>query len=1306
MSISAPPLAAESVGNPAKLSSAVVHSMSAVGRARHAEQGGSSGFATSLPRPPHGATAPLLPTRLPYEDGHIMNESTYRKATQVVAIAAALIALVPLLIVVIAFQDWVGKGLQALLEMLAFALLVLILWYALQQRRRRIIAILPFQNRTGSKDDKERYDALAANFADLLRLELQRINEIRTTSTELAVIAGRTTQGVRSTILTGKIGDDELSGTLKSIGDITIGPVHLPLGGLLAFAARARKGSTISGSMQMHSARLAAVASFGDRIWAVSRDWPHDDISSDNDVVRELARDLAYEMLADITRTAIKDTNSYRRLIEGLEAYQQYLRSSNQDTKLLAEARDKFEQSAILDRQFALAYYNLGLTLRRKEPDSAIEMFKLAIQCEPHLLEAHYGIAQAEIFNDQIDEAIRMGTWIVNICKGNEKKKSFPIARGFLGYTLAYKARYLLDDSHDDEKADLYREAITHYEGANRELEQEQKKVRSPRNGSMSENIGIAPACKINLQRRAKAFLQLAEITERRAATAGTEAVDAAYNKAQCALSKAVKAGKHDAGPHILLGNLHYHRHQYHDATQAYRHARDIVTVIGADGAWAIDPPEIVEDMRDMLRETWAAVTQRTRLGDSAAPGRSVALANRLELIRFLCRNELMQHLEQIEPDEDKVVTWMIFDAWAQALSALFDATSTDDVARLDDAIAWLGKVVVYSPVTSEIYSALAELYETKAKMESLLIQIDTSPSQAQAVGDASHGETNSDQAGRGCAITTQIALAYRKLEEAIAETSDDGDNVLKRMVAALPHSADLSDSPSMIPDIITGAEAWALGWANIYYGHDADGVRFLDHATRTGCLPEAKFAHFERGRVYYEPSQEKRALGCFSNVSEMDPWYWHSLWTQTASIRTSEAYREIIRAINVALDKIVGTPLQRALTLQFRAEAHRANKRYAAAIADCQQAAFLTPGYREPYWQLAWIYYEIQDYDRAIESLQHMVKVRPDQETREYHLGLATMYRKKADENTAQRAKFLEMAVGEYERAIVNAPDERGWTDLRSRPRNEPDITSLTRRSAVRIKPLNANNAEAELMDTHREFARVSAELKRYEAARAAWQRALALGETLPDMVERRPAIADIHAGLAVVLVRLKRFDEAQTAYQEAIRLYTQCCEEAEECNENEEKKQASRYRFVALARNDLAYFLHAERNWDLTTGMELARQALREVRALGANGEKVDGEIGAILHTQGWMYYQQGKLDKAQKLIQQAILLTKGTVNEHAHLALIYERRAERSMLASQRKQWKKRAREQWDLTRALDRDDEWAEQAKQYIETPPAK
>jgi tetratricopeptide (TPR) repeat protein len=547
----------------------------------------------------------------------------------------------------------------------------------------------------------------------------------------------------------------------------------------------------------------------------------------------------------------------------------------------------------------------------------------------------------------------------------------------------------------------------------------------------------------------------------------------------------------------------------------------------------------------------------------------------------------------------------------------------------------------------------------------------------------------------------------------------------------------------------------WARGWMRVHQSQKAladEGLRDLESALRSDGLTEARFAHVELANLLFSlPGNERdeRAHRHLQQVSPADPFYLERVSYVIDENGRCPSYETAEADATCVLNSANGTPLQMAHALLGRAAVRHTCHQYKAAIADCLQAAWIAPGFIEPYRYLVGIYLELKDYDKAIEHLQRTVKARPNQKTWAYFLNLGAIYRLQARESPARRTKILEeatcalqLAIQSYE--VSNDGNRAAWTDLRQivseqpvprrftgahmlpqarRPRaNLPGPThlpggrSLRERGMARLqrhwsgvgggKGPNAtaersSDAQHQLMELHIDLAQVLTDLRRFPEARAEWERALVIGRSLPATKEYSPALGTIHTNLGYVNYELKRFPEAIGAYNDAISHYENRRDEP-----TADADKAWAVYALACTRNDLAYLLHAERNTDIETGLALVESALTGLDYLDSElnlkmatpdsltnpDRKTDrnwnDEVrGMFLDTRGWLFYQQGRTCEAEGDITEAIRLTGGTASEHEHLMHIYQQHADTCMLPRQRQHCLKQAMTQWEKMMALD-------------------
>jgi tetratricopeptide (TPR) repeat protein len=530
--------------------------------------------------------------------------------------------------------------------------------------------------------------------------------------------------------------------------------------------------------------------------------------------------------------------------------------------------------------------------------------------------------------------------------------------------------------------------------------------------------------------------------------------------------------------------------------------------------------------------------------------------------------------------------------------------------------------------------------------------------------------------------------------------------------------------------------------------------------------LIEARYAHVEVANLLFslsEDEHDERARNHLQKVSPADPFYLEKVRNlidqngQCSSYETAEA--DLTRVVNSPNS----TPIQTAHALLGRAAVRHTCHKYKAAIADCLQAAWIAPGFIEPYRYLVGIYLELRDYDKAIEHLQRTVRARPNQKTWAYYLNLGAIYRLQAREHPARMTAILEDATCAFQQAIQlyetsKEGDGAAWTDLRQivsgqpaprrftgahmlpqagtlqlhppDPSHLPGGRSLREHGMARLQrhwsgagsgnvpsatSVRSSDAQNQLMDLHLALARVLTDLRRFPEARVEWERALVVGKSAHSWKEYAPELGTIHTNLGYVYCELKRFPEAIAAYNDAIRHYEKRRDQAAV-----DAEKAWAVYSLACTRNDLAYLLYAERNAEIETGLKLVECALMDLDSLDADQnlkeEATDSlnnnpdriidhnwkcELRGMCHdTRGWLFYQQGRIGEAESDIREAIRINGGTAPEHEHLMRICQRHAETCLVTPQRDCWLRQATTQWENMMALDTNGERKDIAKPSI------
>lgn len=1208
------------------------------------------------------------------------------------------------------------------LEVLALALLVALgIWW---WRQRQVTRILPFQNLTGDKS----YDGIAAGFASLLAQEIERINRIRSSMGMVygrevsaparlaggalgepisrAVPPARVIIHARKSLGPGSLPTGEralkqpmvpepfarvgiatgggLGGALAQVGAIGVGPISLPLGSFLNLALSALQGRRVSGSFQRHGSILTIVINCrgrGGGSWQIRSDSLPPDTQEADQLIHELARQLAHMMVWETTYTTASDWRSFQEWVNGLDHYRRYQRSGRIDIQALKQAQDCFEKAIILDRLFALAHHNLGVVYDEQGMTrTAIETYRQAIELAPRLPEAHFNLALAYHSQGKIDEALDECQRAVDL------KPDFSTARLHLGYLLNEKGdRHMAEANRLSAQleqaeteglaeedvaalaevrhaqyeiaADLYRKAVNVYGRAIKDYQKELKAARRRRTAGNGEEDDPA----VVAGRTGELVLAWHYLGNVYSKLAGASAAMGVRKEPKRSLSQAERAFKmalqldpRSGQSWADLGSYYANLGDYQTATEQLIKALDIEP----------DRTEIHKDLGKLFLD-WSdrdlvALGERLESAVEAWPDTSwieqgMAVEERLRLACTAFEGALATEPQDWETWSDLAMAHMLKGfLWNLALAARGLLTPDEgetleqrpDVAEFNCAIALLGKALALKPDADEVYNGLALLYQAKGALEPSPEELPpdyalTLYERALAMHDEDYKAPDrkvmipvSDEAER-------IAWAYHSLPEFLGVYSEVG--------------------PDVLLSLEEGSEArvylWTLGWWLIRQDVVAEGLRQMERAQQmaTDEFLEAALTHHELGLIYRQEQRWEEAIAELEAARSFYPLPYPvgqplQLLLDLADAHFAcEQYEEAIKVCTEVIKLAEDDLYRQAEALAARGQAHLACKKYAEAMRDCQEAARLVPTYAFPHLILALVYMEMLDYDRAIEAWGRVVELTPDQPLAPYHHEVANAYRAKGldCDDAQQREALLEKAIQEYRKAITLYVDEM------------------------------EGKARA-----HADLALVLADLERLKEASLEYERALALAKDSPDAYL-------YHMQIANVYVKRKSFTLAEEHYRKAIELGEKGLEEALTQGKQD---LVTRYKGdLAEARNLLAYYLYAEQGVNLEEGEHLIKQALEAA---------TDNETrGAYLDTQAWIYYKQGKYDEAIRVLEQAISLTMGTVEERYHLAMAYEQKAE-SCEEAERADLLTQARAQWEHVLDIDPESKWGKIARQRL------
>lgn len=405
-----------------------------------------------------------------------------RQGPTVRLLAAALLVLV----VATGLAESLARNLSGVeVLILGFALVVAltVLW------ARRSPRIFPFGNLVRGAASGA-YESLAAGFAVNLDLEIRRINRLRgeTSTSEVSNLdspglglgetPSRSRHGSQFKDTAVASGTDQEIGEVE-VGSLDVGPLRLPIGRLLNFAARA-VGRAVSGSVLAGPSHVRVVAAYSGRPkykWEAERELA---FGEDPDAhARELARELAYQIVWDLdgSTSAEADWRSFGQVIDGIEHFGNY--RARGEPSDLANAQSSFLAAIVISPHFGAAYHDLAVTIADREPSdlpmkdgsfvgTAPNLWRRAVELNPRLAAAHVRLAHMALEAGDIKPAIDAASAAVTLAE--QDRKPCAAARYWLGSAL-------LDLAEHGGPADV-RDATMQFKMARRELLSVRRRLR------------------------------------------------------------------------------------------------------------------------------------------------------------------------------------------------------------------------------------------------------------------------------------------------------------------------------------------------------------------------------------------------------------------------------------------------------------------------------------------------------------------------------------------------------------------------------------------------------------------------------------------------------------------------------------------------------------------------------------------------------------------------------------------------------------------------------------------------------------
>ncbi|MHA1988985.1 MAG: tetratricopeptide repeat protein, partial [Promethearchaeota archaeon] len=326
-----------------------------------------------------------------------------------------------------------------IVEIGIFVLIILILIQLLRVvpliGRKRSLQVLPIVNETGN--DKK-FKGVASGIDDILMSKMQEIAELSRSDEVIEYKRSKTTDkkelseerkstkedkteklesldvlGVEDPNVGNVIGGN-ISLDFQKLGDISVGPIKIPLGAISSLLLKLVGGYYISGALQQYGSKNKLVLSLENRYslfrfkksQAMTRyfeaTWPSKELKEEQlaEGIPTVIEELAYRIIVDLSEgVGTYDWRAYKYLLEGKSFFNKYERNRTR-RDLLIDATNSWRKSVSFDPDFAKAHFNLGLALHldglalnmEEKYEDAIFRYQKAIQLSPdkESIKAHY----------------------------------------------------------------------------------------------------------------------------------------------------------------------------------------------------------------------------------------------------------------------------------------------------------------------------------------------------------------------------------------------------------------------------------------------------------------------------------------------------------------------------------------------------------------------------------------------------------------------------------------------------------------------------------------------------------------------------------------------------------------------------------------------------------------------------------------------------------------------------------------------------------------------------------------------------
>jgi tetratricopeptide (TPR) repeat protein len=1219
---------------------------------------------------------------------------------------------------------------------------------------RRSPTIFPFRNATGdtTNKNKDKYDALAQNISEMLQFEFRRIGQLLSIPESISLINPVVSKNqvprliVKSSGLT-SLGsarvDEALGEKLKEFGSIELGAINLPLGDLLSLIVQAFSGGGITGKVQKYGEVVSIVASYGNSIYEATSAKVQKNELSEEDLVKMVVRQLAYRISAEFADFPPSRWQSFRELIEGLEQYHRFLSSGERNLSALDAAEKHFEQAVVEDGKYAWAYYILGkLYEEKKNPDSAFEMYKRAVQLEPTFSAAQLELGQEFLEREYFSDAINAFELAVK----HANKTYRPFARTYLGQCFNVLSQKVLSQKSPPIEVDLQNSnrAIKELKRASREYSNLIRSERlrfdfSKSRIKMLKERMVFPKIELN-----KAYLVLASwhaaslrsfenSDTQNQANQNQRMIKRTRRKYEQVEKKAEDALLHclDLCPmsnevHVKLGYFYKESKRYREAQDIFEKARTInfedkTAILGLGQTFtdqAFDTLlEMAQDYREKPDEWHTLWTEydiayaQSLLENLEVTSAADYYWNVIEIIRVQGEAGIDDQINMIAALNGLATVY-----GGMALINFFK--NLDPNPLIVQAKQLLGKALALYPYDNEVYDNFAGLYSIQAgiiELEAVDLSQDEGDGHPKNPIDTNALDetyTAIEEMRRTYALLATIAYVYGESNQALAaelaktlarstpEQRTDLEEIFESaatetlMDAILKFILKVDADSQNIYEIevspVSQTCLWVAGWMDVKFYKPESGLVFLERALEMGAFPEADLVDYDLATVYQEVKEWEKVIYTCYRMGSQDPYYWRSRILLADSLLSIEPFEINANGNENAVEEQADEPAVIELPLEDLSDLETVKQKISLLSMEerdpetIYRNAIYFAG-KDPYRQataLAALGDLVRTKKRFGEAAAYLKEALALVPAYAYpHAILALIYMDMYDYESAIKHW---KRVGELMQDLDDPTYHRGLGDVYSSKAvfsSDPEAVKVWRQQAVQEYQHSIQHIDLnEAQDKADDLYTLGNLYVELKQYAEAEAAYLAARETYQGSDDNWYLINyRYHRGLAFVYAKLDRYYDAHLEYKQAI----------EVC-----KQSGKMRRELALTYNDMAYYLYAERGINLEEGLELVNHALAELEQIDLDEENKRESRGAYLDTRGWLYYRTGKYDLARADLEAALSLTLGTAYEHGHLALVYGKLAETSEDAAERKRLEAMSKEQWKYALEMDRDGIWAD------------